>query len=279
MLRDRLFDRTDHRLETDSRFRWRGDGVNRVENLSDIVFALALGMVVSASAPPQTFGDLQRFLFGTIPVAAAFVLLVRIWHQHFLFFRRFGLSSTPVLLINAALLFTILYLAYPLRFAFEALFAFVVAQVSDWGPGWARSEAMELTFARSGTIMAYFAGGYAVVHLLLGWLYSQGLAARGALELDSVETGIARAARRFHFGFAALAVAVGLAAWISPLNGAAGALFFLAWPVGVWAGRAERAAATRRSTPEGARETVTAEPGTVKLGTVKPGPIEPGTSA
>ena len=179
VLRDRLFDRTDHRLETDSRFRWRGDGVSRVENLSDIVFALALGMVVSASAPPQTFGDLQRFLFGTIPVAAAFVLLVRIWHQHFLFFRRFGLSSTPVLLINAALLFTILYLAYPLRFAFEALFAFVVAQVSDWGPGWARSEAMELTFARSGTIMAYFAGGYAVVHLLLGWLYSQ-RPARGA---------------------------------------------------------------------------------------------------
>ena len=39
-------------LDQDPYFQWRGDSVTRIENLSDIVFALALGMLVSSSSPP-----------------------------------------------------------------------------------------------------------------------------------------------------------------------------------------------------------------------------------
>lgn len=230
MLRDSL----DHRLDTDPDFRWRGDGVSRVENLSDIVFALAFGMVVSARTPPVTFEDLQGVLFGIVPVAACFVILVVIWKYHFMFFRRYGLTSRPVLVVNAVLLFVLLYLAYPLRFAFEGFFAFVLSGFGQFE----RLEEMRVDFPRSGVIMAYFAVGFGTIHALMGWLHTLAWRAREALELNAVERARTRERRRFHFGFGVLAILVTAAALFTPLYGNAGFLFFLSWPLGWWAGRA-----------------------------------------
>ena len=45
-------------LDHDPHFEWRGQSVTRLENLSDIVFALALGMLLLTGAPPATFDEL-----------------------------------------------------------------------------------------------------------------------------------------------------------------------------------------------------------------------------
>lgn len=46
-----------------------------IENLSDIVFALAFGMLVSWAARPQTFTQLTNHLMTILPVAAGFFML------------------------------------------------------------------------------------------------------------------------------------------------------------------------------------------------------------
>lgn len=119
-------------LDHDPLFVWRGQTVTRIENLSDIVFALALGMLVSSSSAPQTFSDLQQFLISIIPVTAAFAVLLSIWNRHFVFFRRYGLADGRVIFLNACMLFVVLFLAYPLRFAFDSFFAYVLAMLGNF---------------------------------------------------------------------------------------------------------------------------------------------------
>ncbi|MEO1041606.1 MAG: hypothetical protein AAFX52_04885, partial [Pseudomonadota bacterium] len=70
MLRDGLTAQRDH----DPHFRWRGEEVTRVENLSDIVFALSVGMLVSSTDVPRSFDEVQQFLIGIVPVTAGFAV-------------------------------------------------------------------------------------------------------------------------------------------------------------------------------------------------------------
>ena len=68
--------------------------------LSDIVFALALSMIVSASDAPKTFSDLEGFLLSIIPVSAAFLILIAFWHSHVTFFRRFGIADRTIISLD-----------------------------------------------------------------------------------------------------------------------------------------------------------------------------------
>ena len=61
MLRGELIKSDGLGLDNDPNFRWRGQAVTRIENLSDIVFALALGMLITTADPLRTFDDLQLF--------------------------------------------------------------------------------------------------------------------------------------------------------------------------------------------------------------------------
>lgn len=72
MIRDVAVQHIDH----DPDFNWRGKDVTRLENLSDIVFALAFGMIASASAAPATFSALNKYLYGAPPVILAFIIMV-----------------------------------------------------------------------------------------------------------------------------------------------------------------------------------------------------------
>ena len=85
-------------LDHDPDFEWRGQTVTRIENLSDIVFALALGMLLLTGTPPQTFAQLIQFLISIIPVAAGFFILFTIWNAHFVFFRRYGLADNQIVM-------------------------------------------------------------------------------------------------------------------------------------------------------------------------------------
>jgi len=216
-------------LDHDPDFAWRGQSVTRIENLSDIVFALAMGMLVSSSTAPQTMGDLTRFLIAIVPVTAGFAILLGIWNSHFVFFRRYGLADGKVVFLNACLLFAVLYLAYPLRFVFDSLFAFVLMLMGD--PSWIIERDIE--YEDSGVIMAYFAGGYAVLQTLMSTLYSHALSKREQLELSETEIALTRLSRTAALATAIVGVLVAAVAYFTDLNGFAGALMFLNWPV-VW---------------------------------------------
>ena len=223
MLRDAVKDYLDH----DPHFEWRGQSVTRIENLSDIVFALALGMLVAASSPPQTMGELNGFLLSIIPVTAAFAILLSIWNDHFVFFRRYGLADGRIVLINSCLLFAVLFVAYPLRFAFDSLFVFVLMTMGN--PDWA--VAREIDYEASGMIMAYFTVGFAVLQGLLAMMYAHALSKREALALSDMEIRLTRLSRTASVIVAGVSLAVGAIAYFTDLNGFAGVFMFSIWPL------------------------------------------------
>lgn len=177
-------------LDHDPNFRWRGEAVTRIENLSDIVFALALGMLVSASTPPQTYQQLLPHLSTIIPVAAGFTILLVIWNAHFTFFRRYGVADGYIIFLNAILLLFILFIAYPLRFAFDSFFAWIVgALLDDWG----RMNAMGISsYLQAGVIVAWFSAAGMFVYLLLHQMYRHALRKADVLGLSYSEQAMTR---------------------------------------------------------------------------------------
>jgi len=229
MLRGEIIKSLDH----DPDFRWRGENVTRIENLSDIVFALALGMLISAAAPPQNMIDLKGFLFSIIPVTAAFAVLVGIWNTHFTFFRRYGLADGRIIFLNGILLFVVLYLAYPLRFAFDSLFAFIVALSGDLS----RLETMGLSYESSGIILGYFGVGYMVVYVTFTLMKRHVLRKRELLELSETEIILTKQSIFEDLGTALLSIVMASLAYFTALNGFAGFLMFFSWIVSIIAKR------------------------------------------
>lgn len=211
MLRDHIARQTDQ----DPHFHWRGENVTRIENLSDIVFALAFGMLVSASTPPTTYGELLTHLWLILPVIAGFSILVLIWNAHYMFFRRYGLTDATVVVLNAALLLLVLFIAYPLRFIFDGLFGFLLgAFVGDW------SRMMEtgMGFYESSHIIAIFSIGYSVVFLVIALMYGHALRKKEILGLNETELALTRRSVWHYWLDLPLGLIVALCALYTPLG-------------------------------------------------------------
>lgn len=217
-------------LDHDPNFRWRGESVTRIENLSDIVFALALGMIISAAVVPQSYNELKLYLVSIIPATLAFATLVGIWHTHFTFFRRYGVADKKIIFLNAILLFVVLYLAYPLRFAFDALFAYVMMVSGDLS----FVNKMRLDFSGSGNILGFFGLGFMVVHLIYVLMHRHVLNKRELLSLTDTEIQITKLSIFYHTGVAILAITMGGLAYFTRLNGFAATILALTGLVSFW---------------------------------------------
>lgn len=223
MIRDEIQKYKDH----DPHFSWRGDQVTRIENLSDIVFALALSMLVFSSSDVTNFNQLTRHLTNIIPVTAGFAILLGIWNAHFMFFRRYGLADGKILFLNACLLLGVLFLAYPLRFIFESLFGYImfVAGNSE------RVETMGIDYETAGTLMVYFSIGYAAVYLLINFMYMHAYSCADSLGLSDTEKILTRGSIWVFRAQIITAIVVCLCAAFTPLYAFAGMLMILLWPI------------------------------------------------
>ncbi|MEM6747660.1 MAG: TMEM175 family protein [Pseudomonadota bacterium] len=233
MFRDGLTAQLDH----DPKFRWRGQEVTRVENLADIVFALSLGMLVSSAEVPKSFDEIQAFLIGIVPVTAGFVAWVSVWQAHFTFFRRYALADRTVVLLNAVLLLLVLFVAYPLRFVFDSLFAWVVRAFTGDVALFAELGLANVEPGRSGIIMGYFATGYALIATILAILYIHALTHSNRLELNRDERSLTKRSIAKHMTTTLVASLVACLATYTPLSAFAGFVLFtsnainLLWPV------------------------------------------------
>lgn len=223
MIREELARSLDH----DPHFRWRGNDVTRIENLSDIVFALAMGMIVLSSQVPTTFEELQAYLLNFIPAFLSFTLLLQIWHAHFTFFRRFGVADGRIIFYNIILLFFVLFAAYPLKFAFEGFFYYLYGFVDNWE----KASAMRLSFERSGYILAYFSIGYAAINLSIYMMYKHALNKANILDLSASELLITRGSAILYGCMTLLCVLVAVVCGLTPLHGFGGWLLVLNWPL------------------------------------------------
>jgi hypothetical protein len=116
MLREKLIE---HHVP--GTFRWRGGEIARIEGLSDAVFAFAVTLLVVSLEVPKTFNELSSLMRGFVPFAICFAMLMQVWRQQFVFFRRYNLQDTVSLVLNCVLLFVVLFYVYPLKFLFTVL--------------------------------------------------------------------------------------------------------------------------------------------------------------
>jgi transmembrane protein TMEM174 (potassium channel) len=103
------------------KFRWRSHEISRIEGLSDAVFAFAITLLVVSLEVPKTFSELAETMHGFGAFLVSFMLLFAVWFNQYKFFRRYGLTDTSTVLLNAALLFVVLFYVYPLKFLFSFL--------------------------------------------------------------------------------------------------------------------------------------------------------------
>jgi Endosomal/lysosomal potassium channel TMEM175 len=213
-------------------FRWRGGEITRLEGFSDAVFAFAITLLVVSLEVPRTFHELAATMRGFLAFGVCFALLIVLWHEHYVFFRRYGLQDAATVWLNAALLFVMLFYVYPLKFVFRLVLSGLTGAPTVVPlPGGGVEPVIEV--AQMPTLFLIYGGGVIALYLLLALLYFHAYRLRRELALTPVEVFDTRASIVGHLLAAGVAlVSVAVALLVPPrLVGLAGYTYFLFGPV------------------------------------------------
>jgi hypothetical protein len=153
-------------------------------------------------------------MLGFPAFGICFALLLNIWYAHYTFFRRYGLEDLQTIVLNAVLLFLVLFYVYPLKFMFSAL----IETAFGIGPGAFGS----MTQSQGRMVLIVYGGGFVAVFLTLALLYHHAWRCRDRLELDEFERFDTRTSLQ-HYALSAL---VGVLSISIAAIGGAGASFW-----------------------------------------------------
>lgn len=201
-------------------FRLRGTEMSRLDAFSDVVFGFALTLIVVSLEVPKTYHELHELLLGFVPFGICFLFLIMVWWSHFRFFRRYGLHDFATMVINAALLFLLLFYVYPLKFLFTIFFRSML-------PGGVSNEVFK-TMAEAREMMVIYCIGFAAVYFALTALYINAWRLRDDLTLSLHERELTRSYIYDYFGVGMVGVLAMVLALVLPVNKAplAGFTFF-----------------------------------------------------
>jgi uncharacterized membrane protein len=157
----------------------RNHEISRLEAFSDAVFAFALTLLVVSLEVPKSYDALINLMIGFPAFAFCFAVLVWIWYEHNLFFRRYGLQDPYTVFLNGALLFVVMFYVYPLKFMFDSGFAHFIPQASRG--------VIPMTLGQLSRASAIYGLGYVAVFLMFGLLYHHAYRKRQELGLEPTE--------------------------------------------------------------------------------------------
>jgi uncharacterized membrane protein len=158
-------------------FRMRGREVTRLESFSDAVFGFAVTLLVVSLEVPKTYDQLIETMRGSLAFAACFAILARIWNEHYVFSRRFGLHDGFVRFLTCVLLFIVLLYVYPLKFLFNL---FINGMILRGARG-------QLTLEQATTFFVIYGLGFAAIYLAFTALYLHAYQRRLELQLTPLE--------------------------------------------------------------------------------------------
>lgn len=165
--------------DRENSFRHRGEEVKRIEAFSDAVFAFAVTLLIVSLEVPKNFEELMFTMRGFFAFGVSFVLLMMIWYEQNIFFRRYGLDDLKTVILNCTLIFLVLFYVYPLKFLFSFLFS---SQVSG-----NEHVALIITSTQVPKLMAIYGIGYMSIYLLFSFMYIHALNKAKELELSNGE--------------------------------------------------------------------------------------------
>src|SRR3954470_3259643 len=199
-------------------FRWRGHEISRIEGFSDAVFGFAVTLLVVSLEVPKTFTELKEVMQGFPAFGICFSLLLLVWRTHVHFFRRYGLQTAWASVLNAALLFVVLFYVYPLKFLFTLML------------GHAHNMSIEADQVPS--LMIIYGLGFSAVFIIFGVLYIHAYRVRQELGLNPLEVFLTRRSIYQNFVMASFGVVSALLA--SVLGHRAGLAGFVYMFIGVY---------------------------------------------
>jgi uncharacterized membrane protein len=156
-------------------FRFRGHEVKRIEAFSDAVFAFAVTLLIVSLEVPKSFEDLLVTMRGFFAFGISFLLLILIWYEQNIFFRRYGLDDLTTIVLNCTLVFLVLFYVYPLKFLFTLVFS---SQI--YGEGHSPFIMQVTDIAK---LMMIYGIGYILIYLLFSFMYLHALRKKTELQL------------------------------------------------------------------------------------------------
>jgi len=215
MIREKLIERS---KGENRKFRWRSHEPSRIEGLSDAVFGFAVTLLVVSLEVPKTFAELTETMRGFGAFAISFALLLMVWYTQYKFFRRYALQDNFTVVINAALLFVVLFYVYPLKFVFTFLVNMFSGHKGEVHLPNGSTIFMVENPAQVAQLMMIFRAGYLAVFGIFVLLYWHAYRKRDQLDLNELEAFDTRKDIResaLHVAIAAISVMLGLRGYAS----------------------------------------------------------------
>jgi uncharacterized membrane protein len=245
-----------HLVPPEPHFRWRGGEITRLEGFTDAVFAFAVTLLVVSLEVPRTFEELLVAMKGFFAFAICFAILTQVWYFHYKFSRRYGLQTVYTIVVNAALIFVVLFYVYPLKF----LFTMAIGSLSGGRTvPLSQLNHMITTTHELSLLWLIYSAGVIAVYGLFALLYHYAYLKRRELELNEYETLSTRNAVIHFAGLASVGVIVSIAALVLPSAyvGYAGFLFCLngvwGWAAGSVMGKQQRLVLERMNAKSAAK--------------------------
>jgi uncharacterized membrane protein len=223
----------------DKEFRYRGTEPGRLENFSDAVFALAITLLLISTSPPSTFAQIVKFTFDLIPFMVCITLIVLIWHEHFVFYYRYGLRNNRVIFLNTLFLVIVLFYVYPLKFLTKlSLFVIAIPFEIEW---LLQDLQGMLRGGNMSDLMIIYGVGATSVFFVLVLMYRYALSKAVELKLNELEIFDTKTSIRTNFLLGAiplLSVLIVLVFYRDPLSGMySGFAYFMYGPIMAWHGK------------------------------------------
>ena len=203
--------------------------VSRIEGFSDAVFGFALTLLVVSLEVPADYRALTATMGAFLPFAVTFTIIVWIWFEHYLFFRKFGPEDGFTIFLNSVLLFVVLFFVYPLKFVFSS----IIPMATGIGLSTARVGFQGMSPDDARVLMMIYGGGFGTVFAVFALLHWNAYRQRAALGLDRLSTYNALAGMRTHSITVIVASAsIALAATLpSQLVFVSGVMYFILGPI------------------------------------------------